>query len=120
MEIAKDGKRNKNRDGVDQGHRCVTDTDWVEGFSAAWYLQSCGSIADKRELYSFKESINNESLKVTEEGIGLNRTPKPSGRDRNRLLKNSFRVSWDGWRGPSPTPRGNEARSTVKGNSFLR
>ena len=41
---------------------------------------------DKRDLYSYQERINNESSKVTEEGTGLKRTPRPSGRDQNALL----------------------------------
>ena len=43
-------------------------------------------LSDKRDLHSFQESISNESSNVTEEGTGLKRTTRRSGRDQNSLL----------------------------------
>lgn len=71
-------ERHKDRHRDRLGMGCGTDTYWVEGFSTALYLQNCSSRTDKRDLISFKESIHSESLKISEKGIGLRRTPKPS------------------------------------------
>ena len=53
-------------------------------------------LTDKRDLYSVQESITNESSKVTEEGTYLKKTPRPSGRDQNSLLRVFRSAGMDG------------------------